>query len=271
MKRLRRIVSIVVICMIFVINMSGCSTKNTLNTKKPVVTNKEQGEVLQTGSKEAEATNPNKNITICIDPGHQLKAITAKEAFAPGSNEKKPGVSSGTRGVFTKKPEYQLNLEVALKLRDLLQAKGYRVVMTRDKNDVTISNIERAEIANKAGADLFVRIHADGSESGEAMGFSILYPAEDSPYTKGIFNESKKAARFMETEIKRATRAKSRGIVQRDDMTGFNWSKVPVVLIEMGFMTNRDEDAILSTEDYQNKMAEGMLKGIETYIGNVHN
>lgn len=54
----------------------------------------------------------------------------------------------------------------------------------------------------------------------------------------------------------------NRGVIERNDLTGFNWSKVPVVLVEMGFMSNPEEDRLLSDDNYQNKLAEGLCKGI---------
>ena len=57
-----------------------------------------------------------------------------------------------------------------------------------------------------------------------------------------------------------------RGVVERDDMTGFNWSKVPVILVEMGFLSNRSEDQMLSTGAYQDKLAKGLADGIEAAL-----
>ena len=93
---------------------------------------------------------------VCIDPGHQLRGNSQLEPVAPGSSTRKPKVSSGAQGVATRKNEYQLTLEVGLKLRDALQAKGYKITMIRDKNEVNISNKERAEKANMLESMLMV-------------------------------------------------------------------------------------------------------------------
>ena len=110
----------------------------------------------------AEALNPGNN-KVCIDPGHRAKGNIGLEEIAPGSSTKKIKVADGTAGVVTKKPEYQLTLEVGLKLRDRLKSKGYPVFMIRETNNVNISNKERALMTNKAGCAVYIRLHADGS------------------------------------------------------------------------------------------------------------
>jgi N-acetylmuramoyl-L-alanine amidase len=196
---------------------------------------------------------------ICIDPGHQQKANNELEADGPGSKVMKPKVSSGTQGVSTKKPEYVLNLEVSFLLRDQLLAEGYHVVMTRDKSEINLSNKERADIANAVHADLFVRIHADGNEQSSIKGISVQYPAKSSPYAHEVFKPSKSAAAYILSAMLKATGAESRGIVARSDLSGFNWAKVPSMLIEMGFMSNKDEDIIMST-------SAGITAGIDQWF-----
>ncbi|QGQ95341.1 N-acetylmuramoyl-L-alanine amidase [Paenibacillus psychroresistens] len=203
---------------------------------------------------------------IFLDPGHQLKGNNELEYLGPNSKVKKPKVTSGTRGISTKKTEFQLNLDVSLLLRDILVAKGYRVQMTRDKNEVNLSNKERALMANKAKADLFVRVHADGNDKSTVNGISIQYPIENSSTKTIKAKPSKLAAEAMLKAVIKETGAKSRGIVPRGDLAGFNWSEVPSVLIEMGFMTNKKEDNLMATKSYQEKLAKGMLIGIEQWL-----
>lgn len=214
----------------------------------------------------AAAAAADRGIVVCIDPGHQRYGNNEPEPEGPGSNVSKPKVTSGTTGVATHKPEYALNLEVALLLRDKLAARGYKVVMTRESHDVDISNKERAEAANSASADLFLRIHADGSEAASANGISVLYPSESNAYTQAIQPASQAAAREVLDGMIAATGAASRGTIARDDLSGFNWSTVPTVLVEMGFMTNPEEDRRLSDPTYQIKLAEGMAAGIDSYF-----
>ena len=86
---------------------------------------------------------------IVIDAGHQNYAMNDTEPNGPGSSVMKFKLSSGTVGVATGVWEHELNLEVALMLRDLLLERGYTVIMIRETGNVTISNAERAQIANK--------------------------------------------------------------------------------------------------------------------------
>lgn len=217
----------------------------------------------------ASAQSADRPPIIYIDPGHQERGNNDKEPLAPGSSELKPKVATGTKGVATGKPEYVLVLEVSMRIKDKLEAKGYSVAMTRQTHDVDISNKERAELANNAGADLLVRIHADGHTSSKTRGASVLYPDQSVSATAELYERSKAAAGIILADMIAETEAKSRGIVARDDLSGFNWSTVPNVLIEMGFMTNPEEDRLLSTPDYQDKMAEGIAAGVDRYITEV--
>lgn len=206
------------------------------------------------------------NELICIDPGHQLKGNSGLEEIGPGSTKKKPKVSSGTRGVATKKYEYQLTLEVGLKLRDALQNKGYKVFMVRETHDVNISNKERAIKTNKAGCSLYVRLHADGVDNSFVNGASVLTSSQKNRYTQSVQKSSDKFSHDVLSEYIKSTGAKNRGVSYRDDLTGTNWSKVTNTLIELGFMSNPAEDKKMSTSEYQNKMVLGIVNGIEKYL-----
>jgi N-acetylmuramoyl-L-alanine amidase len=169
--------------------------------------------------------------------------------------------------VVTGIPESQLVLTIGLKLRDALTAKGIKVVMTRTTQNVDISNIQRAQIANQAHANLFVRIHADGSDDHSISGIHVLYPAVIKGWTDDIAEASKRAATIALEDLVAATGAKSRGLDARTDIAGFNWSDVPVILPEIGFMTNPDEDRRLETDAYQEKIVQGLTKAILTFLG----
>ena len=203
---------------------------------------------------------------ICIDPGHQIKGDPGLEEVAPGSLEKKPKVSSGAMGIATKKYEYQLVLEVGLKLRDALQGKGYKVFMVRETNDVNISNKERAIKTNEAGCSLYVRLHADGVDNSSVNGASVLTSSQKNHYTQSVQKSSDKFSHDVLSEYIKSTGAKNRGVSYRDDLTGTNWSKVTNTLIELGFMSNPAEDKKMSTSEYQNKMVLGIVNGIEKYL-----
>ncbi|MDI6799950.1 MAG: N-acetylmuramoyl-L-alanine amidase [Actinomycetota bacterium] len=216
------------------------------------------------------ASSEDKNLAltgkiICIDPGHQAKANLSTEPIGPGSTQMKAKVTGGTSGVSSRIPEYQINLDVSMKLKELLERAGAKVVMTRAANNVNISNAERAELANKASVDISVRIHANGSSNFSASGISILYPAKNE-WTGGFYAASKEAAQIVLDELIKSTGAKREGIVARGDITGFNWAKDPVILVEMGYLSNKGEDALLNTDDYQRKVAQGIFNGISEFL-----
>lgn len=202
---------------------------------------------------------------VVIDPGHQNRANTDPEPIGPGAKEAKIKVTGGTSGVATGKPEYKLTLEASLILGQLLESKGIKVIYTRTTNDVNISNRERAEVANQNAADLFVRIHADGSTDRNVHGLSVLTPANNSPYTKTIFNDSLKASQFIIDETRKNSSIKVNGLSYRGDMSGFNWSKVPSTLVELGFMTNPTEDKNLSDPLYLKNLLTNIADGILDY------
>ena len=197
-------------------------------------------------------------VTICIDAGHQEKGDKKLEPIAPWSNEKKPRVSSGTAGVGTKNKEYEINLEVAMILKELLNREGYKVVMTREKNQVTLSNRERAEIGNASKADISIKLHCDGSNNSGKRGASILIPSSETKELKGIYGE-------ILSETLKEGGVKVNGVFERKDMTGFNWSQRPVIILEMGFMSNWEDDALLGDKLYQQKIADLIVKSLEKY------
>lgn len=212
-----------------------------------------------------ECTLPLSGLKIGLDPGHQAKGSSVQEAAAPGSSTTKARVTSGTDGKNTGTPEYQVNLAVALKLRDLLEQSGAEVVMTHETADVDISNQERAKRLNDAGVDLALRLHCDGVDDSSVRGAMMLVPA--GTYTKAFAEQSKAAGEVIFNAYLSETGAKNRGVIPRDDQTGFNWSKVPVCNIEMGCLSNGDEEALLVSDDYQQKCAQGLLNGIIEHFG----
>ncbi len=211
----------------------------------------------------AVATN---NRIICIDAGHQARADTSKEPIGPGATETKPKVAAGTRGTTTGLAEYELTLAVALKLQNILTRRGYTVVMCRTSHDVNISNSERAAIANNAGAGAFIRLHANGSTSSSASGAETLAPSASNPYCASIAAASQSLSRHVLNGMCAKSGAKNRGVQIADNMSGINWSRVPVTIVEMGFMTNPNEDLLMADDAYQTKLAEGMADGIDAYF-----
>jgi len=210
---------------------------------------------------------PEKKLVV-IDPGHQKKRNGDKEPIGPGAKTTKAKVSSGTQGRFSGVPEYEVNLEVSLLLRDELEERGYEVLMTRESHDVNISNSERAALANDNQADAFVRIHCNGSEDPKVHGALTISPTEDNPYPAGeIYEECYSLSRCVLDGLVEATGAEDRGIWETDTMSGINWCEVPVTIVEMGYMTNKEEDFNLVDPDYQAKLVEGIANGIDAFLG----
>ncbi len=214
---------------------------------------------------------PLKGFVIGLDAGHQRDGNADKEPVSPGSSVMKPKVSTGTQGQFTGVPEYVVNLQVALKLKAALEALGAEVVMTRETHGVDIPNSERAQMMNEAHVDCWLRIHANYNGNPDNKGMFILVPAEGCLDTGdvSVTTRSVALAQALLDSAVAATGAENDGLVERDDQTGFNWSQVPVCNIEMGYMSNEQEDRLLVTEDYQEKIVKGLTEGFVDYFSGI--
>lgn len=210
--------------------------------------------------------DPN-GIVVVIDAGHQGKWNSEKEPDGPGSSTMKTKVSAGTTGCSTGINEYVLNLKVSLMLRDELKARGYQVVMIREDHNINISNSERAKFANKIGADAFIRIHANSSTKSSVYGVETICQTKNNPYNAALYEASRKLSDCVLDEFVASTGAKKRHVWETDTMSGINWCQVPVTILEMGYMSNPEEDERLNDEAYQEKMVEGIANGIDKYFG----
>lgn len=204
---------------------------------------------------------------VAIDPGHQGSGVdmSAQEPNAPGSSTMKTKATAGTQGTYTGISEYQLNLDISLMLKKRLKKRGYKVIMTREDNDKAISNAERAVLANDSGADFLIRIHANGSENANDHGALALVPGADNPYVGNLSAQSRELAQDVLDSYCSATGLSNQGILDNNTMTGINWSKIPVFILEMGFMTNQSDDTNMADPEFRKKMVQGIVDGIESY------
>lgn len=204
--------------------------------------------------------------TIVIDPGHSAVVAEGTEPVGPGSEEYKAADTSGTRGTSTGIPEYELTLSVSKKLKIELENRGYTVLMTRETNDIPLSCTQRAAVANQSNAEAFIRIHANGSENSEAEGAMTICTTPESPYAGNLYQQSRALSDCIINNLCEVTGCENDGVWETDSMSGNNWSQVPVTIVEMGYMTNPQEDEMMANEEYQNKIVQGIADGIDEFI-----
>ena len=228
---------------------------------------KQETEPEEEKEEEKEPEQQKRTQTVVIDPGHSAVVAEGTEPLGPGSTENKAADTSGTSGTVSGLAEYELTLSVSQKLRDVLQDRGYTVLMTRESNDVPVSCIERADVANNAEADAFVRIHANGSEDSSVKGAMTICITPDNPFYPELYEQARALSDCIINKLSESAGCENDGVWETDSMSGNNWSQVPATIVEMGYMTNPEEDTLMATEDYQNKIVRGIADGIDQYFG----
>lgn len=215
-----------------------------------------------------EGSGENKNRIIVIDAGHQIKGNSGQEPIGPGAESTQAKVSSGTSGTFSGVEEYMLNLRVAISLRDELLSRGYSVVMIRETNEVDISNAERAQVANRHHASAFIRIHANGWENDEMQGAMTVCQTAENPYPDcaAAYAESRRLSEAVLDAYCAATGISRRSIWETDSKAGTNWSAVPTTILEMGFMSNREDDLRMQESDFAGHAARGIADGLDAFF-----
>lgn len=191
---------------------------------------------------------------VVLDPGHQQTPNREQEPLSPTMSGSKDKVSSGTQGVKTGRPEYEVNLEIGLLLRAYLEELGCTVYMTRTENDVDISNIERADFALSYNPDVYIRLHCDGSSDSTRKGIGV-FVANSGKHEKSLVAW----ADLLGQALSDSTGSTYRGCNASSRYSGLNWATdIPSFLLEMGYMSNSAEDVLLSDPEYQIKICKGI-------------
>lgn len=200
---------------------------------------------------------------ICIDASHGKFTQNRQEQIAENSDILKPAFSEGTKG--SQYIEDDITLAVANKLLEKLSALGATVIMTRTDENSTMSNVERTQYANNNNALVSIKLHADGTKEG-GTGMTMLIPGNQYIQDAKLLSDSEALANEILRYTLAQTGARNRGIYKTNQMSGLNWSKIPVVLFEMGFMTSVEDEMKLADSSYQDSIAEGIVRGLAAYF-----
>ena len=233
---------------------------------------KEDETEAETETESETAASQDEKIIIAIDASHQEKGgdLEKEEPIGPDAEEKAKGFSEGTSGTVSGLTEAELNLSVAEKLKKQLEDRGYEVYMTRDNKEADLSESERAKNVNASGAQILISLHANGGEDSTEKGVEVMAPSYENPYWKdrtGNIKKSNALADIILQSYCEETGLNAKGLYNVDNQILLNWSEVPSVVLEMGFMSNESDDAYMAEEEHQQEMAEGIADGIDLYFG----
>lgn len=217
------------------------------------------------------AESQTEKIMVAIDASHQGADadLTEEEPVGPGSETMIKGFSEGISGTATGLEENELNLEVATKLKDILEERGYEVFMTREDADTQLSEVERAELVNASDAQILISLHANGGDDSSERGACAQAPSYENPYITDtdLVKKSNALGDIVLQAYCDKTGLTDKGLYNIDSHAQINWSKIPVIVLEMGFMSNTEDDTYMAEDTNQQKMAEGIADGIDLYFG----
>ncbi|WP_298569334.1 N-acetylmuramoyl-L-alanine amidase [Streptomyces luteogriseus] len=223
------------------------------------------------------ASGPLKGKVVVIDPGHNpgnfQHASEINRQVNIGTNSKECDTTgTSTNDGYT---EAKFTLDVAHRMRTLLQEQGATVKLTQDGDRPFGPCVdERARIGNQAKADAVVSIHADGSGAGN-RGFHVILPGSvhaGAADTRAIVGPSRDlgervAGRFVAvTGSAPSNYIGDGGLITRKDLGGLNLSTVPKVFIECGNMRDSKDAALLTSDAWRQKAAQGISEGIVSFL-----
>lgn len=203
---------------------------------------------------------------IALDPGQQKSQMTETEPVGPGASATTAKMSYGATSVTTSKREYEWSLIFTQRLQAELEARGYEVVLTREEHDVLLSNADRAKLANESGAEIYLSIQADAASNKDAKGIYTQIPSQSNAFVGNLYSDCKRLAKEIQDNLIKETGTKDRGVQENDKVAAINYSEVPVAVLQLGFMSNKEEDTNLWSEEYQDKMIKAICDGIDTYF-----
>lgn len=187
---------------------------------------------------ETERTVTTNQPLIIIDAGHG--------GIDPGSD---------SHGILEK----DINLEIALKLQEVLHENGYSVLMTRE-DDNSLSLRERSDFANEKEADLFISLHQNCyAQDASVHGIEVYYNSDKT-------TNDQQLAQMIQESLINETGAKNRGIHSDNGLVVTRETIMPAVLVETAFISNDDELDLIMSDDYQNKVVKGIVVGIEEFL-----
>lgn len=204
--------------------------------------------------------------TVAVDAGHQAKPNSEKEPIGPSSETMKAKMPAGSVGAVSGVKEYELTLTLAKKLETELKNRGYHVVMIRTGHDVNLSNAERSAIANESEAEILIRLHANSMDNSSVYGALSMCMTTQNPYNAELHDKSYSLSKKLIDQICGQTGTKNRGVQEVDNFGEINWSEIPVSVVEVGFLSNPDEDTWLQDEGYQDKLVAGMAGAVDSYF-----
>lgn len=173
------------------------------------------------------------------------------------------GKDPGTIG-FNNTYEKDINLDISKKLYKKLKSTDYKVILTR-ATDEFVDNNDRADMANKKRARVFVSIHCNAIENNNKInGAQVLYYPNRESSINDPANDV--LAQIMLDELIDGIGAINKGIVARPDLIVLNQTKMPAIVVECGFLSNENEERLLSTDSYQDKIVDSIIKGLEHYL-----